>query len=67
VNHYPIMSKDYYNKVKKVRGDVYTANHNSARDDDYFKRYDNNKVDDTLLADQVKKFRENPTQNGLDR
>jgi hypothetical protein len=60
VNHYPIMSKEYYNKVKKVRGDVFTANHNSARDDDYFTRYDKNVVEDTLLADQVKKFRENP-------
>jgi hypothetical protein len=61
VNHYPIMSREYYNKVKKVRGDVYTANHNSARDDDYFTRYDKNVVEDTLLAEQVKKLRENPT------
>lgn len=59
LNHYPIMSKEYFNKVKKVRGDAYTANHNSARNDDYFKRYDNNKVDDTNLADQVRKLREN--------
>jgi hypothetical protein len=55
------MSREYYNKVKKVRGDVYTANHNSARDDDYFTRYDKNIVEDTLLAEQVKKLRENPT------
>lgn len=61
INHYPIMSKEYYNKVKKVRGDVFTANHNSARDDDYFTRYDKNVVEDTLLAEQVKKCRENPT------
>ena len=59
VNHYPIMSREYYNKVKKPRGDVYTKLHNSARDDDYFTRYDKNVVEDTLLADQVKKFREN--------
>jgi hypothetical protein len=60
VNHYPIMSREYYNKVKKPRGDVYTKLHNSARDDDYFTRYDKNVVEDRLLADQVKKFRENP-------
>jgi hypothetical protein len=54
------MSREYYNKVKKPRGDVYTKLHNSARDDDYFTRYDKNVVEDRLLADQVKKFRENP-------
>lgn len=59
INHYPIMSREYYNKVKKTRGDVYTKNHNSARDDAYFTKYDNNKVSDTALADQVKKLREN--------
>ena len=53
INHYPIMSKEYYDKVKKTRGDVYTKNHNSARDDDYFNRYDNNKVEDKNLANQV--------------
>jgi hypothetical protein len=47
------MSKEYFNKVKKTRGDVYTKNHNSARDDDYFNRYDNNKVEDKNLANQV--------------
>ena len=59
INHYPIMSREYYNTIKKPRGDVYTKHHNSARDDDYFKRYDNNKVEDKRLADQVKKLREN--------
>jgi hypothetical protein len=53
------MSKEYFDKVKKVRGDAYTANHNSARNDSYFKRYDNNTVGDTTLADQVKKLQEN--------
>jgi len=61
INHYPIMSREYYNKVKKPRGDVYTQNHNSARDDSYFTRYDNNKVEDKNLADQAKKWRENNT------
>ena len=53
INHYPIMSREYYNNVKKTRGDVYTKNHNSARDDAYFDRYDNNKVEDKNLADQI--------------
>jgi hypothetical protein len=52
------MSKEYFNKVKKVRGDAFTANHNSARNDSYFKRYDNNNVGDTTLADQVNALRE---------
>jgi hypothetical protein len=59
VNHYPIMSREYYNKVKKPRGDVYTKLHNSARDDDYFTRYDKNVVEETLLAEQIKKYKEN--------
>jgi len=59
INHYPIMSKEYFDKVKKTRGDVYTVHHNSARGDDYFKRYDNNVVDDATLAEQVKRWREN--------
>jgi hypothetical protein len=58
LNHYPIMSKEYFNTVKKVRGDAFTANHNSARNDSYFKRYDNNNVADTTLADQVKRLGE---------
>ena len=53
------MSKEYFDKVKKTRGDVYTVHHNSARGDDYFKRYDNNTVDDITLAEQVKRLREN--------
>jgi hypothetical protein len=53
MNHYPIMSREYYNKVKKTRGDVYTKNHNSARDDAYFDRYDTNKVEDKNLANQI--------------
>jgi hypothetical protein len=51
------MSKEYFDKVKAVRGDVFTANHDSVRDDAYFNKYDKNVVTDTLLADQVKNLR----------
>jgi hypothetical protein len=47
------MSKEYFDKVKKTRGDVFKALHENVRDDAYFNRYDNNKVRETLLADQV--------------
>jgi len=58
LNHYSIMSKEYFNKVKKVRGDAFTDRHNSVRNDNYFKRYDNNNVTDMTLAEQVQKLRE---------
>lgn len=57
MNHYAVMSKEYFDKVKAVRGDVFTANHDSVRDDAYFNKYDKNVVTDTLLADQVKNLK----------
>lgn len=56
LNHYAIMSKEYFDKVKKTRGDVFKAFHENVRDDAYFNRYDNNKVSETLLADQVEAY-----------
>jgi len=54
LNHYSVMSKEYFDKVKKTRGDVFTSLHENVRDDSYFNKYDNNNVKETLLADQVK-------------
>jgi hypothetical protein len=60
LNHYTVMSKEYFDKVKQTRGDAHIAASNSARNEEYFNRYDKNNVSDTVLADQVKKLRENP-------
>jgi hypothetical protein len=53
VNHYAIMSKEYFDKVKARRGNAYTSAHETIRDESYRQRYDKNNVKETLLADQV--------------
>ena len=55
LNHYPIMSEEYFRKVKMPRGDAFTAKNQTARDMSYFSRYDKNGHTDTVLADLVKK------------
>ena len=54
LNHYPIMSEEYFQKVKIPRGDAFTQTNENARDMDYYRRYDKNDVKDTKLADLVK-------------
>lgn len=52
LNHYPIQSKEFFDKVKKTRGDAcYTEN---VRDDTYFRKYDLRDVEDTGLRDLIK-------------
>jgi hypothetical protein len=53
LNHYAIQSKEYFEKVKMPRGDVYTAETEHIRDWNYFKRYDHAEEEDRALADQV--------------
>ena len=40
LNHYPIMSLEYFKKVKMTRGDVAVVNWNNIRDMNYFNKYD---------------------------
>ena len=54
INHYPIMSEEYFQKVKMPRGDVFMEMNENARNMDYYRRYDKNDVKDTKLADLVK-------------
>lgn len=54
LNHYPIMSEEYFQKVKMPRGDAFTILNEHARDMAYFKRYDHNNLEDIILANQVK-------------
>ena len=54
LNHYPIQSKQYFEKVKMSRGDVNTAISNNIRNWAYFKEYDQNKnTCDHYLKDMV--------------
>ena len=39
-NHYPIQFKEYFEKAKMTRGDVYRPSSDSVRDWGYFSRYD---------------------------
>lgn len=54
LNHYPIQSKEFFDKVKKTRGDASTPNSNSVRNDEYFKLYDSGTThEDTLLSNMI--------------
>lgn len=54
LNHYPVMSEEYFTKVKMPRGDAFDEVNENARDMEYFKRYDQNNVEDLTLSNQVK-------------
>lgn len=54
LNHYPIQSKEFFEKVKMTRGDVDASTHDNTRDWNYFNKYDENKtVIDTILKDMI--------------
>jgi len=54
LNHYPIQSWNYFEKVKMTRGDVGTPFHEHIRDEKYFKSCDKNShYNDTTLCDLV--------------
>lgn len=50
LNHYAIMSLEYFRKIKMTRGDATTIKFDSVRDENYFKKYDTNEVIDDELA-----------------
>ena len=54
LNHYPIQSKEFFDKVKKPRGDAANQKSNNVRNDDYFQLYDSNTTTtDTILRDMI--------------
>ena len=57
VNHYQIMSKEYFDKVKAKRGNASNPLTETFRNEEYWKKGDINLVKDTLLADQVAAFK----------
>lgn len=54
LNHYQIMSEEYFTKVKMRRGNVFTGLHETVRDMSYFQKGDQNKIEDLTLANLVK-------------
>lgn len=50
LNHYAIMSKEYFEKVKMTRGDASTAGFENVRDWNYFAKYDFKEARDDELA-----------------
>lgn len=55
LNHYAIMSKEYFSKVKMTRGDVSDTKYENVRNWDYFNRYDHKDVEDFTLKGLVNK------------
>lgn len=49
LNHYPIMSVEYFTSVKIPRGDVFNPDDDKVRNFEYFERYDFNDVEDDEL------------------
>ncbi len=55
LNHYAIMSKQYFNEVKQKRGDVLNPKSNSVRDETYYQKYNYKDLEDTVLKEYVEK------------
>ena len=49
LNHYAIMSREYFSKVKMTRGDADNQKVDNIRDWNYFDRYDHKEVEDEEL------------------
>ena len=54
INHYNVMSKEYFEKIKMTRGDVNCWHADTARNLEWFNLYDINEIDDYRLHDQNK-------------
>lgn len=53
LNHYPLMSREYFEKVKMGRGDVNEPLFDNVRNWTYFQAFDKREVHDAELADLV--------------
>jgi hypothetical protein len=57
LNHYKIMSKEYFDKVKKPRGNAFYPENKELRTDAYFDEVDKRSTEkDTQLRDILKKM-----------
>ena len=52
LNHYAIQSWELFSTVKMTRGDVSSDQSDHVRNEQYFKRYDHNNVEDTELQEK---------------
>ena len=59
LNHYPIQSWAFFERVKMQRGAADVAQSENVRDRAYFERYDFREVEDTALRDFVTRARAN--------
>lgn len=53
LNHYPIQSLDWFNRIKMTRGDANAQREDNVRNANYFARYDHNDVEDRTLANRA--------------
>jgi hypothetical protein len=53
LNHYPIQSIEYFQKVKMTRGDVYWSTNVTDRNMDYFNNYDFKETSDEILKNLI--------------
>jgi hypothetical protein len=53
LNHYPIQSLEFFQKVKMTRGDVASHCFDNVRDLTYFNRYDSSEYCDEILKNLV--------------
>ena len=53
LNHYPIQSVEYFQKIKMTRGACDWIGHENVRDMEYFKSYDDNSILDTTLKNLI--------------
>jgi hypothetical protein len=53
LNHYPIQSLEFFQKVKMTRGAADSESSNNVRDMNYFKKYDYNEVNDETLKNII--------------
>ena len=60
LNHYPIQSQEFFEKVKMTRGDVLNKNVDNIRDKNYFDSYNKNA---SFKDDILKNLIENPPLN----
>jgi hypothetical protein len=53
LNHYIIQSKEFYDTVKRTRGDALVGSSDTMRNDEYFQRFDSREYEDTELKTYV--------------
>lgn len=54
LNHYPLQSEEFFRKVKMTRGSANASKHEHIRNEDYFRRYnENTDFSDTDLKEMV--------------